>query len=92
MRDEIEKYEKKNVRPFGVNPASIGSHQRYVAKFGFPFPLLSDPEREVTDAYGALKDDGRKVQRSVILIHQNGQVLFSARGAPGADVSLPNLE
>ena len=88
MRDEIEKYQSKNVRPFGVNPASVESHGRYAENFSFPFPLLSDNTREVTAAFGALKDDGRKIRRSVVLIEQDGRVAFAARGAPGADVSL----
>ncbi len=88
MRDEIEKYTKQGVRPFGVNPAGIESHQRYVAKFRFPFPLLSDADRSMAAAYGALKDDGKKIQRSVVLIERDGTVAFSARGAPGADISL----
>ncbi len=91
MRDEIEKYERMHVKPFGVNPAGIESHQRYAKKFRFPFPLLSDRDRAATGAYGALKDDGQKIQRSVVLIHQEGHVVFSARGAPGADTSLPHL-
>lgn len=91
MRDEIEKYEQMNVKPFGLNPAGIASHQRYAEKFRFQFPLLSDPDRAAADAYGALKDDGKKIQRSVVLIHQDGQVVFAEHGAPGADISLPHL-
>ena len=92
MRDEIEKYEAQSVQPFGVNPAGVESHQRYADKFDFPFPLLSDPHRTAAAAYGALKGDGHKIQRSVILVHQNGTVVFSAHGAPGAEVSLPHLD
>lgn len=91
MRDEIEKYEQVNVKPFGVNPAGIASHQRYAEKFRFSFPLLSDPGRVAAEAYGVLKDDGKRIQRSVILIHQDGHVVFAARGAPGADISLRRL-
>ncbi len=92
MRDEIDTYRAKNVQPFGVNPASVSSHQKYAQKFEFPFPLLSDLEREVTGAYGALKDDGMRIQRSVVLIEQDGKVLFAARGAPGPEVSLKALK
>jgi peroxiredoxin Q/BCP len=91
VRDEIEKYQQADVRPFGVNPAGVESHRRYAEKFGFPFPLLSDHERSVAAAYGALKDDGKRIRRSVILVDRDGTVLFSATGAPGADVSLATL-
>ena len=91
MRDEIEKFRKADVQPFGVNPAGVEAHGRYAAKLKLPFPLLSDPDLEATGAYGALKADGKKTQRSVVLIDRDGTVLFSARGAPGAKEVLAAL-
>ncbi len=89
MRDEIEQYRTANVRPFGVNFAGVEGHRKYAAKLKLPFPLLSDPEREVTAAYGALKPDGKKIQRTVVLVRSDGTVGFAARGMPGPDESLP---
>lgn len=91
MRDDIEKFRKANVQPFGVNPAGIESHGRYAKRFGFPFPLLSDTEREVAAAYGALRMFGRMIYRSVVLIGQDGRVRFASRGAPPADEVLAVL-
>jgi len=91
VRDEIEKFRKADVQPFGVNPAGVEAHGRYAAKLKLPFPLLSDPDLEATGAYGALKADGKKTQRSVVLIDRDGTVLFSARGAPGAKEVLAAL-
>ncbi|MSR05615.1 MAG: redoxin domain-containing protein [Gemmatimonadetes bacterium] len=88
MRDEIEKYRKAGVQPFGVNPAGVDSHIKYVEKFAFNFPLLSDPGLKVATKYGAVKLLGIGVQRSVVVIGQEGKVVFAARGAPGADESL----
>jgi peroxiredoxin Q/BCP len=92
VRDEIEKFRKAGVQPFGVNFAAVEDHERYARKLKLPFPLLSDPEREACAAYGALKSDGKKIQRSVVLIDRDGKVLFSARGAPGADEVLAVLQ
>ena len=75
----------------GVNPAGVGSHERYAEKLKLPFPLLSDHERAVAASYGALKDDGKRIRRTVVLIDQDGAVRFAATGAPGADVSLATL-
>ena len=91
MRDEIEKYAKANVRPFGVNQAGVDSHAKYVEKFNFNFPLLSDPGLKVASAYGAVKLLGIGIQRSVVIIGRDGKVVFAARGAPGADESLAAL-
>jgi peroxiredoxin Q/BCP len=85
VRDEIAKFQTAKMQPLGVNPASIESHQSYVEKFRFNFPLLSDPERAIARAYHALKDDGRGIQRTVYVIGSDGKVLFAQRGAPPVD-------
>ena len=92
MRDEIQTYTDHQIRPFGVNPASVESHATYAGKLGLPFPLLSDPNLEISRAYGTLKPDGRGIARSVCLIDQDGRVLYSQAGAPGAAVVLEGLE
>ena len=85
MRDEIAKFQTAKMQPLGVNPASIESHQSYVEKFRFNFPLLSDPERAIARAYHALKDDGKGIQRTVYVIGSDGKVRFAQRGAPPVD-------
>lgn len=91
MRDEIQSYIEHDIRPLGVNPASVESHAAYASKLGLPFPLLSDHELEISRAYGALKPDGSGIARSVCLIDRNGRILYSQAGAPGAEVVLEGL-
>jgi peroxiredoxin Q/BCP len=91
VRDEIQSYNSHDIRPFGVNPATAESHATYAAKLGLPFPLLSDPNLEISRAYGALKPDGRGIARSVCLVDRDGRVLYSQAGAPGADLVLESL-
>jgi peroxiredoxin Q/BCP len=81
----MAKFKKAGIQPFGVNPASVNSHQSYVEKLSFNFPLLSDPERAIARAYGALKDDGKGIQRTVYVIGRDGTVRFGQRGAPPVD-------
>jgi peroxiredoxin len=91
VRDEIQSYTKRDIRPFGVNPAPAQSHTAYAAKLGLPFPLLSDPGLEISSAYGSLKPDGKSIARSVCLIDRDGRVLYSQAGAPGAAIVLESL-
>ena len=91
MRDEIEKFRSAGVQPFGVNPAKLESHKKYAEKMKFNFPLLSDPDRAVAQAYGAVKPDGQGIQRSVVLVGKDGKIVFAARGAPEADEVLAPL-
>lgn len=37
---------------FGVSIDPIKSHQKFIKKHGLPFPLLSDENREIVEAYG----------------------------------------
>jgi peroxiredoxin len=91
VRDEIEAYTDHDIRPFGVNPASVTSHAAYAARLGLPFPLLSDSDLEISAAYGTLKPNGLGIARSVCLIDRDGRILYSQAGAPGADVILEGL-
>ena len=92
MRDEIQTYTDHNIRPFGVNPASVERHTAYAEKLGLPFPLLSDPDQAISRAYGSLKPILPGIARSVCLIDRDGTVLYTQAGAPGSAVILESLE
>jgi len=85
VRDEIAKFQKAGIQPFGVNPAGVDSHQSYAQKMRFNFPLLSDAERTIAGAYHALKDDARGIQRTVYVIGRDSTIRFAQRGAPPVD-------
>jgi peroxiredoxin len=91
VRDEIRAYADHDIRPFGVNPASVKSHATYATKLGLPFPLLSDPGFTISGAYRSLKPGGAGIARSVCLIDRDGTVLYTQAGAPGAEIVLENL-
>jgi thioredoxin-dependent peroxiredoxin len=85
VRDEMTKFQKAGIQPFGVNPAAVTSHAAYVKKLRFNFPLLSDPDRAIARAYHALKDDGQGIQRSVYVVKRDGTIGFAERGSPAVD-------
>ena len=59
---------------------SIASHCKFRDKFSLAFPLLSDPDGKVLEAYGAWGDKvmyGKKMKgiiRSTVLIGKDGKV------------------
>ena len=81
----MSKFENSGIQPFGVNPASIDAHKKYVDKMRFNFPLLSDPDRAIARAYHALKEDDRGIARTVYVVAKDGTVRFGQRGAPAVD-------
>lgn len=65
----------------GVSKDSLASHDKFITKFGLPFILLTDPDAEVMQAYGAFGEKtlyGKKVLgtiRSTVVIGPDGRVL-----------------
>jgi peroxiredoxin Q/BCP len=64
----------------GVSKDSVASHQKFKAKYELPFPLGSDEEGKVVEAYGAWVEKsmyGRKymgIDRSTFLIDGAGTI------------------
>ncbi|MDQ3366268.1 MAG: peroxiredoxin [Myxococcota bacterium] len=81
FRDAVPAFKQAGAVVLGVSKDSIASHCRFRDKQGLTFALLSDPEREVLEAYGAWGDKlmyGKQVQgviRSTVLIGKTGKVL-----------------
>ena len=79
FRDQWQEARARNVRVFGVNPASAASHLKFQEKYHFPFPLLVDAGQKVASLYRA---NGLFVKRTVYLIGPDGVVRYSRRGKP----------
>ncbi len=77
---------------FGINPASVESHLNYITKKEFNFPILSDPDREVTSNYNALKDNGKSIQRTVYIIDKKGYIRFAEKGMPSDEKLLEAIK
>ncbi len=82
MRDAIDDFRALDTEPFGVNQADAASHRAFIDAEGFPFDLLVDEGLSVARAYGALKPEGNRISRTVVIVGKDGRVLFHAAGAP----------
>ena len=56
FRDMYPQFREKGAVVLGVSKDSVASHKRFEEKFGLPFTLLSDPEKEVIQAYDVWKE------------------------------------
>lgn len=90
-RDEIDRYRRAGIRLLGVNPATPAAHADYASRLALPFVLLSDPGLAVSRRYHAVRAGIEEIDRTVYLIDRDGAIIFSARGAPGADIVLEDL-
>src|SRR4030095_3102628 len=71
---------KTRAEIFGVSVDSTASHQKFIGKFRLPFPLLSDPERKIVNAYGVWVEKsflGKKymgTERTTFVIDPEGRI------------------
>ncbi len=90
VRDDYSDFEKAGVAFFGVNPQSAESHQNFIDKYSFQFPILVDTDRTVINAYGCAK--GNSTQRTVYAINKNGIVVYAKQGMPANSEILSAFE
>lgn len=80
FRDTKAALTGKNAIVIGVSPDGVASHDRFRDKYELNFPLLSDPDHSVAEAYGAWgkkKMYGREydgVLRSTFVIDAEGRI------------------
>jgi thioredoxin-dependent peroxiredoxin len=73
-------FKKRNAVVLGVSRDSLASHCKFRDKFGLAFPLLSDPDHEVLEAYGAWGEKnlyGKKTVgtiRTTVLVDEQGKI------------------
>ncbi len=90
--------EQNNAVILGVSRDSTSSHQKFAGKHDLKFSLLSDPDHEVIEAYGAWVEKsmfGKKymgISRDTILINPEGKVHKIYRKVKPADNAKEILE
>ncbi|MBQ6583140.1 MAG: thioredoxin-dependent thiol peroxidase [Mogibacterium sp.] len=84
-------FREKGAVVLGVSKDSVASHKRFEEKHGLPFTLLSDPEKEVLQAYDVWKEKKNygKVSMGVIrttyLIDEEGIIVRAMDKVKAAD-------
>jgi peroxiredoxin Q/BCP len=79
LRDAWKQVSGKAV-VFGISIDPPSSHKKFVTKYSLPFPLISDEEKKIVEAYGVWVEKsmyGKKymgVERSTFVIDGTGRV------------------
>ena len=85
FRDALAAIKKAGAVVLGVSKDGKTSHQKFIAKYGLPFPLLSDEDAAVSTAYEVYKEKsmhGRTylgIERSTFVIDATGRIKASFR-------------
>lgn len=65
----------------GISRDSVKSHQKFADKYGLKFPLISDKESVICQAFGVIKEKnmfgkiGFGIERSTFVMDQEGNIL-----------------
>ena len=89
--DLYPQFREKGAVVLGISKDSVASHKKFEEKYGLPFTLLSDPEKEVIQAYDVWKEKknygkvSMGVVRTTYLIDENGIILKAFGKVKAAD-------
>lgn len=78
FRDHYKAFQKAGAEIVGVSRDSVASHEKFKAKYGFPFDLVADEDETLCGIFDVMKEKnmyGRKylgVERSTFLIDEKG--------------------
>lgn len=78
LRDNYRELTAKGFVILGVSPDSERSHAGFRAKYDLPFPLISDPDKRIMNAFGVFGEKtmyGKKVTgviRTTFIIDEKG--------------------
>jgi len=84
FRDNLQPIRDMGAEIIGVSLDSIQSHSKFASKYGLSFPLISDKDKRIANAYGVLKDTGISTNRVTFVIDKTGKV---AKVFPKVDVT-----
>ena len=86
----LAKIKARGAVVLGASIDSVNSHQRFKQKYKLGFPLLSDPDKTLAEAYGVWKEKsmyGRTymgIERTTFVIDEQGKI---AKIFPKVDVT-----
>lgn len=81
LRDNYKELSKLDIEIFGINPADAESHNKFIKDYSFPFRLLIDKDKKISEQYDAVNFLGF-INRTVVLINKEGKIVLFERGMP----------
>jgi peroxiredoxin Q/BCP len=86
IRDRFGDFQRTDTVVLGVSRDSLESHEKFKAKFGFPFELISDPDEKLCKTFGVIKEKslyGKTylgIDRSTFVFDKSGALRKEYRG------------
>ena len=80
IRDSWKEIQSTGAALFGVSIDPLKAHEKFIAKFDLPFPLLADTDKSIVKAYGVWVEKsmyGKKymgTERTTFIIDSKGKI------------------
>jgi peroxiredoxin Q/BCP len=80
FQEALPQLGKIGVEVIGVSKDKMGPIEKFAAKYNLSFPLASDPDAKIIEAYGAWQEKsmyGKKymgIERSTVLVDKSGTI------------------
>jgi peroxiredoxin Q/BCP len=75
FRDNLESLRALWTEVVGVSVDTVDSHRSFAEKNRLNFPLVSDHDKRISEAYGVLSGDGSKAERTTFIIDREGKIV-----------------
>ena len=79
---DLERFAELGADVLALSPQDVESHERFRARLGLDFPLLSDVDKAVGRLYGAVGPLGY-YKRSVFVLDGDGVIRYAHRSGHG---------
>jgi peroxiredoxin (alkyl hydroperoxide reductase subunit C) len=76
LQERLPEFHKLDAEVLGISVDSKYSHRAFAQQLGLTFPLLSDFNREVSRAYGVLRESGSS-ERALFVVDKEGIIRYS---------------
>jgi len=76
LQENLAKFKELNTEVLGISIDSRHSHKAFAEHLGLEFPLLSDFDKKVCQAYGVLREGGF-AERALFVIDRQGVIRYA---------------
>jgi peroxiredoxin Q/BCP len=91
FRDSVDSLKQDNVEVVGVSFDTGESHLNFITKYKLNFPLLSDTDGKIADAYGVRMNGKAMARRVSFLIGLDGKIVH-VTDSPDAEKHLTEMK
>ena len=84
-QDGIAKLTDSNAQVFGISVDTPTRNRKFAQSLNLSYPLLSDVDLQVTEAYGVLNKQSQWANRATFVVDKQGVIQYIEEGSSAVD-------